>query len=54
MSKPVSEYFTSEEFAEKMKRVSAESRPFDNSASSEQVYRALAQAAHDRRKATRA
>ena len=42
MKKSIAEYVLSKEFEEKVKRVSSQSRPFDNSSSSAEVYEALA------------
>ena len=39
--KSIADYVFSEEFEEKVKRVSAKSRPFDNASSSAEVYATL-------------
>jgi hypothetical protein len=39
--KSIADYVLSEEFDEKVRRVSAKSRPFDNASSSTEVYAAL-------------
>ena len=39
--KSIAEYVLSKEFDEKVKRVSAKSRPFDNASSSAEVYATL-------------
>lgn len=49
MGRSISEYVASDEFREKMKNVSAQSRPFGNSTSSERVYEVLAEAARARK-----
>lgn len=45
----ISEYVASDEFKERMHRVSAQSRPFGNSTPSEKVYEALAKASSERK-----
>lgn len=49
MAESISEYVASDEFRERMKRVSAESRPFGNSTPSDKVYEELAKVARARR-----
>ena len=43
----VSEFVMSEEFERRVRRVSAESRPFDNSSTSAEVYEFLARLAKE-------
>ena len=51
MGKRISEYVGSDEFNDKMRKVSAKSRPFGNSTPSNKVFEALVDASSKRAKA---